>query len=63
MKRKKLLPILIILRLLTNDGIFLENRRNQYKPPPAEISAAIKRPWKRGKKDVSIQDKKNQQGH
>ncbi len=57
--RKKILPILIIIRLLTNDGVFLENRRNQYKPPPPEIRAAIKRTWKRGKKNVSVQIKKN----
>ena len=54
--KKKIVPILILLRLLTNDGIFLENRRPQIKSQPPEIRAAIRRIWKRGEKRVSIQN-------
>ena len=61
--KKKILPILILIRLMTNDGIFLENRRPLSRPQPPEIRAAIRRTWKRGKKNVSIQDKKNQPYH
>ena len=48
--RKKLVPILILLRLLINDGLFMENRRIQPKPQPPEVRAAIRRTWRRGKK-------------
>lgn len=44
------LPILIVIRLLTNDGIFLENRRPKPKFQTGEVKAAIHRPWKRGEK-------------
>lgn len=58
MKKKRILPFLILLRLLTHDGIFLENRRIQYKPPPPEIRAAIRRTWKRGQKMYQYKIKK-----
>ena len=48
--RKKLLPILILLRILMNDGLFMENRRAQPKPQPPEVRAAIRRTWRRGRK-------------
>lgn len=55
--KKKILPILILIRLITNDGIFLENRKPPNRTQPPEIRSAIKRTWKRGKKNVSIQSK------
>lgn len=48
--RKKILPILIIIRLLTNDGIMLENRSPKPRIQPPEVRAAIRRTWKRGRK-------------
>ena len=42
------LDILIVLRLLTNDGIMLENRRPIPKKQPPEIIRFIRRPAKRG---------------
>ncbi len=51
--RKKILPILILLRIMMNDGFFMENRRNQPKPQPPEVRAAIRRTWKRGIKKLS----------
>ena len=48
--RKRLLPILILLRLLTNDGMFLENRRPLPKLQPVEVLRFIRRPAKRGRK-------------
>jgi hypothetical protein len=47
---KKILPILIILRLLTNDGMMLENRRPQSKRQPTEVLRFIRRPAKKGRK-------------
>lgn len=46
--KKKILPIFILLRLWTNDGIFIEIRRPQIKIQPPEIRASIRRIWKRG---------------
>lgn len=48
--RKKLLPILIFIRLLTNDGLMLENRSPKPKQQPPEVRSAIRRTWKRGSK-------------
>ena len=42
--------VLSIARLLTNDGIILENRRPQPKRQPAEVIRFIRRPAKRGRK-------------
>ena len=48
--RKILLPILILIRLLTNDGFFNENRNIKIKQQPGEIIRFIKRPAKKGRK-------------
>ena len=48
--RKKLLPILILLRLLTNDGFFNENRNIKIKQQAGEIIRFINRPAKKGRK-------------
>ena len=48
--RKRLLPILILLRLLTNDGIFLEYRRPLPKRQSVEVLRFIRRPAKKGRK-------------
>ena len=48
--KSKLLLIIILLRLITNDGIFLENRRPQPKRQSAEVLRFIRRPAKKGKK-------------
>ena len=45
-----ILDILIVLRLLTNDGIILENRRPIPKRQPPEIIRFIRRPARRGRK-------------
>ena len=51
MSRKGLLvELLIILRLLTNEGTFLENRRPVPQRLPAEVIRFIRRPAKRGEK-------------
>ena len=44
------------MRLLTHDGIMLENRRPKPKIQPAEVRTAIRRPWKRGKKKLITSD-------
>lgn len=44
------IELLIIIRLLTNDGIFLENRRPLPKRQSTEVARFIKRPAKKGKK-------------
>ena len=48
--RERILLILILLRLLTNDGLFMENRRNQPKRQPPEVIRFIRKPAKRGRK-------------
>jgi hypothetical protein len=48
--KKILLELLIFLRLATNDGIMLENRRPIPKRQPPEIIRFIRRPAKRGRK-------------
>ena len=45
-----ILDVLIILRLLTNDGIILENRRPIPKRQPPEIIRFVRRPARRGRK-------------
>ena len=52
--KRAILPILIFIRLLTNDGMFLENRSPKHKQQPPEVRASIKRTWKKGAKNVSI---------
>ena len=47
---KIILSFLITLRLLTNDGIMLENRRPQPKRQPVEVFRFIRRPTKKGRK-------------
>ncbi len=44
------LEFLILSRLMTNEGIILENRRPIPKRQPPEIIRFIRRPAKRGKK-------------
>jgi hypothetical protein len=45
-----ILDFLIVLRLLTNDGIILENRRPIPKRQPPEIIRFVRRPARRGRK-------------
>jgi hypothetical protein len=45
-----LLEFLIISRLITNEGVMLENRRPIPKKQPPEIIRFIRRPAKRGRK-------------
>lgn len=44
------LQLLIVARLLTHDGIMLENRRPIPKRQPPEIVRFIRRPAKRGRR-------------
>ena len=48
--KKKVLSLLVLIRLLTNDGIMLENRRPIPKRQPPELIRFIRRPAKRGRK-------------
>jgi hypothetical protein len=48
--RRLIVPVLIVVRLLTNEGLMLENRRPIPKRQPPEIIRFIRRPAKRGKK-------------
>ena len=48
--KRKVLSLLVLIRLLTNDGIMLENRRPIPKRQPPEIIRFIRRPAKRGRK-------------
>ena len=45
-----ILEFLILLRLLTNEGIILENRRHIPKRQPLEVIRFVRRPAKRGRK-------------
>jgi len=45
-----ILDILIVLRLLTNDGLILENRRPIPKRQPPEVIRFVRRPARRGRK-------------
>jgi hypothetical protein len=44
------IELLILFRLLTNDGIMLENRRPQPKRQSVEVIRFIRRPAKKGRK-------------
>jgi hypothetical protein len=48
--KRKVLSLLVLIRLLTNDGVMLENRRPIPKKQPPEIIRFIRRPAKRGRK-------------
>jgi hypothetical protein len=48
--KRNVLSLLVLVRLLTNDGIMLENRRPIPKRQPPEIIRFIRRPAKRGRK-------------
>ncbi len=48
--KRKVLSLLVLVRLLTNDGIMLENRRPIPKRQPPELIRFIRRPAKRGRK-------------
>jgi hypothetical protein len=48
--KKTILPIIILIRLLTNDGFFNENRNIKIKQQPPEVRSAIRRTWRRGRK-------------
>jgi hypothetical protein len=48
--KQKVLSLLVLIRLLTNDGVMLENRRPIPKKQPPEIIRFIRRPAKRGRK-------------
>jgi len=50
MTKAILIELLIIARLLTNDGMMLENRRPQPKKQSAEVIRFIRKPAKRGRK-------------
>jgi hypothetical protein len=50
MTKAVIIELLIIARLLTNDGMMLENRRPQPKKLSAEVVRFIRRPAKRGRK-------------
>lgn len=50
MKKTIAIELLILFRLLTNDGMMLENRRPIPKKQPPEINRFIRRPAKRGRK-------------
>ena len=45
-----ILDALIVLRLLTNDGMMLENRRPIPKRQPPEVIRFVRRPARRGRK-------------
>ena len=49
-----ILDTLIVLRLLTNDGIMLENRRPIPKRQPPEVIRFVRRPAKRGRKKFKM---------
>ena len=46
--KRLILPVLIVIRLMTNEGLMLENRRPIPKKQPPEIIRFIRRPAKRG---------------
>lgn len=53
-----ILDILIVLRLLTNDGMMLENRRPIPKRQPPEVIRFVRRPARRGRKKSLHNDTK-----
>jgi hypothetical protein len=59
-----ILDVLIVLRLLTNDGLMLENRRPIPKRQPPEVFRFVRRPARKGSKkslqfDVSLLNSKD----
>jgi hypothetical protein len=48
--KSKILPLIIFIRLITNDGFFNENRNVKVRQQPAEVRQSINRTWKRGSK-------------
>jgi hypothetical protein len=52
--KRIILPILILIRLLTHDGWFNDNRNIKIKQQPPEIRSAIRRTWRRGRKLFTI---------
>ena len=56
--KRIILPIIILIRLLTNDGFFNENRNIKVRQQPPEVRSAIRRNWKRGKKMYQYKVKK-----
>ena len=44
-----LLNVLIMIRLLLNEGMFLEQRRMPRPRRSQELAHAIQRPWRRGR--------------
>ena len=54
--KRIVLQFLILARLLTHDGIMLENRRPIPKKQPPEIIKFIRRPAKRGRKKSKMID-------
>jgi hypothetical protein len=49
MAKTIVIELLIIARLLTNDGMMLENRRPQPKKQSVEVNRFIRRPAKKGR--------------
>jgi hypothetical protein len=54
--KRIVLHLLILARLLTHDGIMLENRRPIPKKQPPEIIRFIRRPARRGRKKSKMID-------
>jgi hypothetical protein len=52
--KRIILPILILIRLLTNDWMMLENRSPKPKLQPPEVLRFIRRPAKKGRKVTPI---------
>jgi hypothetical protein len=53
-KSKKLILLVIVLvRVLVNDGIFTSQRKLPNRPQPPEIRVAIRRPWRKGVKNAN----------
>jgi hypothetical protein len=48
--KNKILLLIILLRLFTNDGFFNENRNVKVRQQPAEVRQSINRTWKKGSK-------------
>lgn len=55
LRRVKPLALLAVigLRVVLNDGLFLEQRRMPTKQQSKELKAAIVRPWKRGGRSLA----------
>ena len=48
--KKKFLIAMLLMRLVTNDGVFLNVRRPIPKNQPGEVRIFIRRPCKKGRK-------------